>query len=115
MRLEKGWVTFGITMFLLQLTSLVLGAMEVVSVLLLVMFIVGCGLGFATLSRIVHHFTLSTNTRVVDYHVQHDKGSKAEKYLKEILKESDKPDVDKMDKELKELHDILEVNETNEV
>jgi len=110
-RLEKGWVTFGISMFLLQLASLVLGAMEVVSVLLLGFFIIGCGLGFATLFRIVHHFTLSTNTHVAELRVQHDKGSKAEKYLKEILKESDTDDVDKMDKELKELHDILEVNE----
>ena len=109
-RLEKGWVMFGMAMFLLQLASLVLGAMEIVSLLLLGFFFAGCGLGFATLFRIVHHFTLSTNTRVIDYKGQHDKGSKAEKYLKEILKESDKPDVDKMDKELRELHDILEVN-----
>ena len=121
MRLEKGWVTFGITMFLLQLTSLVLGAMEVVSVLLLVMFIVGCGLGFVTLFRIVHHFTLSTNTHVAELRVQHDKGSKAEKYLKEILGERDEREMiqkvnpeqvkvienDEMDPELKELHKVL--------
>ena len=120
-RLEKGWVTFGIAMFLLQLASLFLGTMEFVSVLLLGFFFVGCGLGFATLFRIIHHFTLSTNTRVIDYQGQHDKGSKAEKYLKEILGERDEREMiqkvnpeqvkvienDEMDPELKELHKVL--------
>jgi hypothetical protein len=114
-KLEKGWVLFGMAMFLLQLASLVLGAMEIVSLLLLGFFIVGCGLGFATLFRIIHHFTLSTNTHVTAIRVQHDKGSKAEEYLKKILGEQDETvepqevkviKNDEMDSELKELHEI---------
>lgn len=117
-RLEKGWVLFGMAMFLVQLASLVLGAMEIMSLVLLGFFIVGCGLAFATLFRLVHYFTLSTNTHVTELR-GHDKGSKAEQYLEKILGERVErelirkvsPEVkvignDEMDKELKELHEI---------
>jgi len=122
-RLEKGWVLFGMSMFLFQLASLVVGTMELLSLLLLGFFLLGCGLSFATLFRIVHHFTLSTNTHVAEIRVQHDKGSKAEQYLQKILGERDERELiqkvqevkvmdnDEMDKELTELHKVLEGGE----
>lgn len=90
-KLEKAWMTFGITMFILQLASLLSDA---VVFLVLVLFFVGCGLGFASLLKIVHHYTESTNVRVIKYRVENDKGTKAEKLLKAILKERDEDDAD---------------------
>ena len=88
-RLEKAWMTFGIAMFLLQLISLVSNAAVVVSLLVFGLFIVGCGLGFVTIFRIVHHFTESTNTKVLKYRVENNKVTKAERYLKQLLTEDD--------------------------
>jgi hypothetical protein len=88
-RLEKAWMTFGIATFLLQLISLASNASVIVSVLVICLFIVGCGLGFATIFRIVHHFTESTNTKVIKYRVENNKVTKAERYLKQLLAEDD--------------------------
>jgi hypothetical protein len=88
-RLEKAWMTFGIATFLLQLISLASNASVIVSVLVIGLFIVGCGLGFVTIFRIVHHFTESTNTKVIKYRVENNKVTKAERYLKQLLTEDD--------------------------
>ena len=88
-RLEKAWMTFGIATFLLQLVSLASNASVVVSLLVFGLFIVGCGLGFATIFRIVHHFTESTNTKVIKYRVANNKVTKAEHYLKQLLTEDE--------------------------
>jgi hypothetical protein len=98
-RLERAWMTFGIAMFLLQLVSLVSDAAVVVSLLVFGLFLVGCVLSFATLFKLVHHFTQSTNTKVIKYQVQHDKRTKAETYLRKVLGEHDEDEVDQKSQE----------------
>lgn len=88
-KLERAWMLFGIAMFILQLVSLVSDAVAIVSLLVFGLFIVGCGLGFATLFRIVHHFTESTNTKVIKYRVANSKVTKAEKLLQQLLREDE--------------------------
>ena len=67
MKLEKAWMTLGIVTFLTQVTSLMLDVSGVISVLVLGLFVVGCGLSFASLFKLVHRFTTSTQMRVQDH------------------------------------------------
>lgn len=64
MQLEKAWMTFSIATFLCQVASLMLNASIFISILVLGLFIVGCGLCFATLFNLIHRFTTSTRMRV---------------------------------------------------
>ncbi len=67
MKLEKAWMTFGIAMFLSQVASLMLASSGFISFLVLGLFVVGCGLCFASLFKIVHHYTTSTQIRLQDH------------------------------------------------
>ncbi len=63
MKLEKAWMTFGIITFLSQIASLMLDASGFISVLVLGLFVVGCGLCFASFFKLVHRFTTSMQLR----------------------------------------------------
>jgi len=66
-RLEKAWMTFGIAMFLFQLLSLIPDLASIVTVLIVGLFMVGCGLSFATLFKILHRFGGLLNIHFTTY------------------------------------------------
>jgi hypothetical protein len=66
-RLEKAWMTFGVAMFLLQLLSLIPDLASIMAVLVVGLFMVGCGLSFATLFKILHRFGGLLNIHFTTY------------------------------------------------
>lgn len=55
-------MTFGIATFLIQVATLMLDATVFISFIVLGLFVVGCGLCFASLFKLVHRFTTSRVT-----------------------------------------------------